>query len=150
VATRLPLIRKSIQGHSVKLITQLHEQYGPVVRIAPNELSYITATAWKTIYGHRGAAEEMPKNLKGAGLTRPPNGQHGVLTADRENHARMRRLISHAFSEKALREQEGFLQQYVDLLIKGLKENVAAPQNLVSWYNWYGTNAGCFSWWQGC
>lgn len=78
----------------------------------------------------------MQKDLKGAGLTPPPNGQHGILTADRENHARMRRLISHAFSEKALREQEGFLQQYVDLLIKGLKEHVDEPQNMLSLYNW--------------
>jgi cytochrome P450 len=129
-----------IKGHNVQVISQLHAQYGPVVRIAPNELSYNTATAWRTIYGHRGSAEEMQKDLNGAGLTRPPNGQHGILTADRENHARMRRLISHAFSEKALREQEGFLQQYVDLLIKGLKEHVDKPQNMLSWYNWYAPN----------
>ena len=80
----------------------------------------------------------MAKDLQGAGLTRPPNGEHGILTVDRENHARMRRLISHAFSDKALREQEGFLQGYVELLIKGLKEN--APRgsvDLVKWYNWY-------------
>jgi len=105
------------------------------VRIAPNELSYTTATAWKTIYGHRG--EEMAKDLQGAGLTRPPNGEHGILTADRENHARMRRLISHAFSDKALREQEGFLQEYIALLIRGLMEHAGKGSvDLVMWYNW--------------
>jgi len=116
------------------------------VRIAPNELSYTTATAWKTIYGHRGNAEEMAKDLSGAGLTRPPNGEHGILTADRENHARMRRLISHAFSEKALREQEGFLQEYVELLIRGLSENARKGSvDLVMWYNWYVSEAHLMS-----
>jgi len=135
-ASRLPLFNASIRGHSVHLLPRLHAKYGPVVRIAPNELSYTTATAWKTIYGHRG--EEMAKDLQGAGLTRPPNGEHGILTADRENHARMRRLISHAFSDKALREQEGFLQEYVGLLIKGLMEHAGKGSvDLVMRYNWY-------------
>lgn len=34
----------------------LHDIYGPVVRVAPNELSFITAEAWKDIYLIRLAA----------------------------------------------------------------------------------------------
>lgn len=31
----------------------LHEKYGPVVRISPNELSFTEAYAWEQIYGNR-------------------------------------------------------------------------------------------------
>ena len=37
-----------------------------------------------------------------------------ILTGDRATHTRHRRLLSHAFSEKALREQESILQGFVD------------------------------------
>jgi hypothetical protein len=31
----------------------LHEKYGPVVRISPDELSFTEPYAWEQIYGHR-------------------------------------------------------------------------------------------------
>jgi cytochrome P450 len=43
----------------------------------------------------------------------------GTTAAD---HGRQRRILSHAFSDKALREQEGVLQSYVDLLISRLRD----------------------------
>lgn len=33
-------------------IVKLHETYGPVVRIAPNEVSFVDETAMKHFYGH--------------------------------------------------------------------------------------------------
>lgn len=32
---------------------KLHEKYGPVVRISPDELSFTEAYAWEQIYGNR-------------------------------------------------------------------------------------------------
>ncbi|KAF5556063.1 hypothetical protein FNAPI_5854 [Fusarium napiforme] len=103
-----------------------------------DELSYTAAGAWKTIYGHRNV--EMEKNLKGAGLLPPllRSGQaRSIVTAERHQHARMRKTVAHAFSEKALREQEGFLQGYVDILINQLRQkSLEEPQNLVDWFNY--------------
>lgn len=45
-----------------------------------------------------------------------------LIAAPGENHGRQRRVISHAFSDKALREQEGLLQSYVDLLISRFRD----------------------------
>lgn len=45
------------------------------------------------------------------------------MVADRETHSRQRRVLSHAFSEKALREQEPVLQMYCDVLCERLQEN---------------------------
>lgn len=49
---------------------ELHEKYGPVVRVAPDELSYVTEGAWKTIYGQRSV--EMAKDPNFSLLT--PSG----------------------------------------------------------------------------
>lgn len=51
-------------------------------------------------------------------------GKEAMTGADNENHARQRRIVSHAFSNKALREQEHLLQEYTDLLISGLHDQV--------------------------
>ena len=52
----------------------------------------------------------------------------------------MRRLLSHAFSDKALKEQEVILQTHVDELVRGLKDLVNGPENgktnIVNWYFW--------------
>ncbi|KAH7116353.1 cytochrome P450, partial [Dactylonectria macrodidyma] len=40
-----------------------------------------------------------------------------MLTANTENHSRMRRLFSPAFSERALNQQEPLFRKYVDLLM---------------------------------
>lgn len=81
---------------------------------------------------------EMPKVMDGRGGILPaPNGIHTILTADRHAHSRMRRNVSHAFSEKAMRSQESYVQMYVDQLINGIKKASAdgSPQNMLNWFN---------------
>lgn len=52
----------------------------------------------------------------------------------------MRRLQSHAFSEKALKEQEPLITSYVDKLISRLHERAGSAEtatlDLVRWYNY--------------
>lgn len=51
----------------------------------------------------------------------------------------MRRLLSHAFSDAALRDQEQLITHYFDLLIEKLQQQVVGPEqgkvDLVRWYN---------------
>ena len=55
------------------------------------------------------------------------------------DHSRMRRLLSHAFSDAALREQEPLITHYLDLLIRKLHEQIVSTGqgkiNFVQWYN---------------
>lgn len=80
---------------------------------------------------------EMVKDFRGAGLM-PTFAEHeSIITADRTSHSRMRRLVAHAFSEKALREQEEILQGHVDTLFSRLFDKSSqGPQNIVDWFNW--------------
>lgn len=93
------------------------------MRIAPDELSYTTGTAWKKIYGQRFPAE-FGKCLDGRGIAGPnmkTTKVSGIVTAPHERHARLRRAILPAFSDRALKEQEGFLQLYTDKLVAQLQ-----------------------------
>lgn len=60
------------------------------------------------------------------------------LAGDQE-HARMRKTLSHAFSPEALRDQEPLLQNHVQELIQELDHerlNNKGTVNLEKWYSW--------------
>ncbi|KAF4555864.1 Cytochrome P450-like protein 83 [Elsinoe fawcettii] len=111
------------RGEDVVEKRKLHDTYGHVVRFGPNELSFNTSTSWKDIYGHRiGGKAALQKDLAFYG-EEPLTGSRSIIDADDDNHARMRRILSHSFSDKALKEQEPVFKEWTDLLIKKLREH---------------------------
>ncbi|PSN63626.1 pisatin demethylase [Corynespora cassiicola Philippines] len=115
----------------------LHEHYGPVVRVMPNELSFNTAKAWDDIYGHRVGMQNMDKDPIHVGAVEAIPGATNLTMAPDSAHARQRRALAHAFSKQALLEQEPILRDYVDLFVKRLREMAHRGEaaNMVSWYN---------------
>lgn len=125
-------------GTSSFQIRKLHEEYGDIVRTSPDALSFRDAQAWKDIYGHR--AQGQKTLMKDTRFYGPPHSGHDhILNSSDEDHSRQRRLLAHAFSEKALREQEPLIGMYVDLLVNKLYEHVSGPSrgkvDMVKWYN---------------
>lgn len=49
--TRIPYWLVSLRGEDVRWMKQLHDQYGPVIRFGPTDLSYTSAQAWQDIHG---------------------------------------------------------------------------------------------------
>ncbi|GME33397.1 Short-chain dehydrogenase/reductase SDR, partial [Neofusicoccum parvum] len=111
-----------IRGTQAPWITELHRKYGDVVRVAPDHLSYINAEAWKDIYGHKtpSGTGNLPKDLRYYGP--PPTGGVGIISANDADHARIRRNLSHAFSEKALVAQDSLIRSHVELLVEKLRD----------------------------
>lgn len=98
----------------------LHKEHGPVVRTAPNELSFIDLEALKMIHSARQKVKSVfPKNH---GTFKEIRKQiaHSVLIAGDDDHRRMRKALNHAFSERNLQEQEARIQSHVEKLIEGL------------------------------
>ncbi|KAJ5160583.1 uncharacterized protein N7482_007587 [Penicillium canariense] len=136
VATRIPYMQMIISGRFAQKTKALHHKYGKVVRIAPNELSFIEADAWKVIYGTRVGHGQKQKDPRFYPPT--PGGAPSIILSDDADHSRFRRLLSHAFSDSSLRGQEPIIKSYVDLLMQRLNENIASGTDvldLVSWYN---------------
>ncbi|KAF3003227.1 hypothetical protein E8E13_009911 [Curvularia kusanoi] len=116
--SRIPYWLATIQGRDVKWLHQLHLKYGPVVRFGPTDLSYSKAEAWKDIHGHNKGRLE---NFKAPEFSvQPANGVPSMLNANFEDHARVRRLFSPAFSDRALKKQETLFKNYVNKLLLNL------------------------------
>lgn len=111
----------------------MHLEYGPVIRFSHSELSYADPRAWKDIYGHHGGESNFPRHPQW--YPKAPNGSHTVLSADNDSHARIRRLLAHAFSERALKEQESLVQVYFNQLIDKLhKQADGRDINIDEWF----------------
>ncbi|KAK6213619.1 trichothecene C-15 hydroxylase (cytochrome P450) [Colletotrichum tabaci] len=134
-ATRIPYTRSSLSGQVHRRILALHREYGPVVRIAPDELAYNHPDAWRDIHGHL-------KNGTGDHGRDPVftvDSRHSIIGAAREDHSRFRRALSHGFSAQSMANQEPIIKGYVDLLLRKLHEKCAGGTrslDMVSWYNW--------------
>jgi cytochrome P450 len=119
--SRIPSQLSVLRGRTHLDITALHARYGPVVRIGPNELAFNSPEAFRDIYGARPGHGSFAKDRSHYVL--PPNGvDHLVSAVDDTVHARHRKLLAYAFSDRSLREQEGLIRGYVDLLIAKLRE----------------------------
>jgi hypothetical protein len=146
--SRFPYAYNLATGALPHRILELHEQYGPIVRLAPSELSFTMEEAWLDIYGKQQGKPQLQKDQCQMYLA--PNMAKSILTEPNDaSHGRMRRVFdiafknldvdpyrrnfSHAFSEKTLRESEPILQKYFDKLIFKLRENVGKPIDMVAW-----------------
>ncbi|PMD41851.1 cytochrome P450 [Hyaloscypha variabilis F] len=140
--SHLPAAWQLWRGTHAFWIHRLHKKYGDVVRVTPSELSYASAQAWKDIYGHAHHGKQTNgKEPRFYGLPRDlDNKTPGILEADDENHARMRKIFSHAFSHKAIQEQEPLIRTHVDKLVTKLREatveNSVRKFDICLWYTY--------------
>jgi cytochrome P450 len=112
------------------------DKYGPVVRFAPNDISYIKSSAWKEIYANRVAQSGEPL-MRDRKYMRDMEqfGAWNLLVADPPNHARQRKQLAPAFSEKALREQEPLIMRYINHLMERLAETAGQAVDLSGLFN---------------
>ena len=137
--SRVPYVLALQKGELTHCTAAIHQQYGDIVRISPNELSFTNAKAWQDIYGHHQGRTNFPKNP--LWMAPGSNGIHSMLSANDADHSRYRRLLSHAFSDKALRQQEYLILSYIELLISRLKDHIKTSHkretsvDIVRWFN---------------
>jgi hypothetical protein len=93
---------------------EMIQKYGSPVRVATNQLFFADMKSWVDIYG-----QSSNPCLKEPGFydQMTATGATSVFNAtNRVEHARVRRLLSHAFSLSALLQDEQFVRQKVDEL----------------------------------
>lgn len=101
--------------------------------MAPEHLSIDGSIAWSQIFQHRPGKAEWPKQpdffFQGDGIS--------LIGGTYENHKRIRRQLSPAFSSQSLQEQEHIIQKYIDLFLSQLSKKAAKKEviDIVSWYN---------------
>ena len=130
-ASRIPFIRSLIRGTIVHDVEKIHRKYGAVARIAPNEISFANVDAWTDIFRGRPGHLQFPKDPIWWGR-QPGQAQSLISANDPEDHARMRKLLSHSFTEHALKAQEPILQKYIGLLVERLRERATALESEIA------------------
>ncbi|EKM52044.1 uncharacterized protein PHACADRAFT_102490 [Phanerochaete carnosa HHB-10118-sp] len=112
-------------------IRALHDRYGDVVRIGPNDISIRDVDAVAPMMGTNG----LPKgpSMYAVAMEPPISGLIGIR--DPVVHARRRRPWTRAFSTAALKEYEPILVRN----ITKLREQLASQRggvNLATWFSW--------------
>ncbi|KAF2821312.1 cytochrome P450 [Ophiobolus disseminans] len=137
-AARLAYVLSLWSGWLHRDVQELHRKYGDIVRIAPDEISFARPDAYNDIYSNSPGRPAFPKSKlwHGAAKGRPLS----VLNAlDPKVHARFRKAMDPAFTEKALRLQEPVVQRNVEFFIAQLdklasKDPNGAVVDIVQWF----------------
>lgn len=130
----LPSIVTNHTGNDNIDLPALHAKYGPVVRTGPRRISYANGAAgFKEIYGFGKKGIYKDPEF----YVRPFNKVHSIITAGDEGHSRQRKVVSNAFSDRALKEQEPLLKQWVELMRDKMIESAKAGKkaDLLKFYN---------------
>ena len=132
--TIIPAILTVVNGDDNTDHVALHAQYGPVVRTGPRNITYANgALGFKDIYGFGKKALIKDPSFYG----KPINKVHSLISSDDATHSRQRKILSNAFSDRALKEQEPLLKQWVQLMKTKLQEQAEAGNkvDMLKFYN---------------
>ncbi|PYH91638.1 cytochrome P450 [Aspergillus ellipticus CBS 707.79] len=98
---------------------QLHEKYGPVARMAPDELSYSDSAAWRDIYAsHPSRPGGMVRDTAFYESLDEKDAIPSMFNANDKDHSRIRRTYAKAFSKQALAAQEPLITAHITRLMK--------------------------------
>jgi cytochrome P450 len=132
--SNIPYTRMFLSGKGHYKMRQLHQEYGPIVRIGPKDLSINHPDGMKDLRGHR-------KTGTGENSKDPVLAQFNadnIIGANRQDHQRFRRVVAHGFSHQSMVDQEPIIAGYVDKFINGLHEvctNGTKPLDIAAWFN---------------
>lgn len=123
-------------GKPDEQILKLHNQYGDVVRVGPDELSFTHPEAWREVCGYlKKNRAENGKDPKYAS----EDVDSSIIAASRERHGRIRRTLAYGFPARAMAEQQPLINTYLDTFMQDLREcgeNGAKPLDMTKWYEW--------------
>ncbi|KAJ6570120.1 cytochrome P450 [Mycena vulgaris] len=123
----------AMKGKQHLYYSELHQRFGDVVRIGPNELSFRDVNAIVPMMGSKG----MPKGPWWDGRV-PENREVRPLLAlrDPDEHARRRRAWNRAFSTPALKDYEVLIDARISQLVDILTTKVGTSVDLSKWLGW--------------
>ncbi|KAF2159813.1 hypothetical protein M409DRAFT_70842 [Zasmidium cellare ATCC 36951] len=132
--SKLPGTYTTITGRDAFVRADLHEKYGPVVRVNPAEISFNNgAEAWESIYGFKKPKPFRDPQFYAVGV----NGCPDVVSSDEENHSRQRKILSTGFSDKAIKGYEPLLRSWAQKMITKMFEqaNKAGEIDMLKYLN---------------
>ncbi|KAF6824735.1 benzoate 4-monooxygenase cytochrome p450 [Colletotrichum plurivorum] len=122
-------------------VADAHKKYGDIVRVAPNELSFASVESWKAIYAHPTGGK--PISRKGTFYAVFSSGFNSKCIgseSDPRKHSAMRKMLSPAFSQRGLLEQEEIISRIVDKFVNIMGEKAGPGSKGLNMTKWYEMN----------
>ncbi|KAL6720035.1 hypothetical protein ACLMJK_001956 [Lecanora helva] len=105
------------KGQYVFKIGELHKQYGPIIRINPEEIHVADADFYNEIYTNREKRDVWDWQRKGFG-----SDVSTIATANHELHRRRRAAWNPVFSKQRIMRLQPVIQERVDALLNRIQE----------------------------
>ena len=116
-----------LSGNRATTIHKLHLKHGPVVRLAPDELSFASPQALKDIYGANSGFAKAP-------IYDSMGFKSTFTTRDQEQYRGMKKRIVSSFSPAAVAEIEPCIYRQVGHLIKCFDKRVDTALDVLPWF----------------
>ncbi|PNS18416.1 Isotrichodermin C-15 hydroxylase [Sphaceloma murrayae] len=127
--TRLWHLKKSKDGDLHRIMIQLHQQHGYLVRIGPNEVSVSDPTAIKTIYG--AGTRFYKSNWYSVWQGHRKFDLFGER--DEKKHGQQRKLVSRAYAMETLKDLEPYVDHTTQILYHNLRQRQGQIVDLGRW-----------------
>ncbi|KAL7266848.1 hypothetical protein RUND412_010587, partial [Rhizina undulata] len=141
----------TIKGRKAKKIHQLHEKYGPVVRVAPDIVSISHLPSVREIYSASMASKFPKSDWYQRFVPGEPNSFSMTKAAE---HRQRRSLLAHGFTSTSLANMEPLIMSKVDMAVEKIKRDVTEkkiPTDVLKWFMMMATDVigelafgGCF------
>jgi len=134
-ASRFWFITRVYHGTIVYDIKALHDKYGDVVRVAPNELSYVNPDAWQEIYG-RNVRQVNGEKKEASVLPKDAEFYSGVLAeakcyadVEGEPYRIQKKAVLGGLTKKSNIIQEDIIRENNVRLIQNLHTAIASGKS---------------------
>ncbi|KAH8705962.1 cytochrome P450 [Talaromyces proteolyticus] len=135
--SRLWLVLEVFQGHAHITQKSLHEKLGPIVRIAPNEVSISDPEFIKVIYGVNSGFTKTDFYLS----FRPKFARFPDLftTINEKVHSQRRKIVNNIYSMTSIVKSEDLIDICSELFLQRIGEfaETKNPVDIAKWVNWY-------------
>ena len=134
--SRIWIARSVAGGRAEHTQRALHKRYGPLVRIAPNEVSVAEASAVKTIYNVKSGFTKTDFYPPFAANI-SPHGDH-FTQLDEAKHTERRKYVSAVYSMSTILESEKYIDACSDVFLDKMAKFARTPASvdLGEWIQW--------------
>ncbi|KIW99563.1 uncharacterized protein Z518_11302 [Rhinocladiella mackenziei CBS 650.93] len=120
-----PLTVSIMRGNRAQTLMALHRQYGPVLRVGPNEVSFADPGVYRQIYSTRATAKD--DRFYSNGRFRNHDNifsmrQEWRLSKNKAEHSARRKILNLVFSQQKLLENQDFVVERSRALVRRISE----------------------------
>ncbi|CEN61002.1 hypothetical protein ASPCAL07672 [Aspergillus calidoustus] len=135
--SRLWIVMEIFQGRAHRTQAELHKKYGPIIRIAPNEVAISDPASIKEIYSiNSGFTKTDFYTPWRASFARFPD--HFTST-DEELHGQRRKIVNNIYSMSSIVKSEPLIDTCTELFMTrmGVFSKQRQLVDLATWVQWY-------------